>query len=72
MAKQLPLMWKELLAKLDITTDDPLLEQSVYQELFEIIVQEYLLVAVMSLHPNVAWIACHLMSLMCSAMHVDM
>ena len=34
-------MWKELLAKLDITIDDPLLEQSVYQEVFEIVVQEY-------------------------------
>ena len=28
--------WSELLKKLDITIDDPLLEQSVYQELFKV------------------------------------
>ena len=33
--------WSELLKKLDITIDDPLLEQSVYQEVFEVVMKEY-------------------------------
>ena len=37
----LPTLWKEIACKLDIDISDPLLEQSLYQELFEMCVCEY-------------------------------
>ena len=37
----LPSLWRELTLKLDVIIDDPLLEQSIYQEVFEGLVQEY-------------------------------
>lgn len=37
----LPCLWKKLTGKLDIVIDDPLLEQSIYQHVFERLVQEY-------------------------------
>ena len=38
---RLPFLWRELTLKLDVIIDDPLLEQSIYQEVFEGLVQEY-------------------------------
>ncbi|SMN02542.1 hypothetical protein SPONN_1264 [uncultured Candidatus Thioglobus sp.] len=34
-------MWKEMAQKMGVKIDDPLLEQSVYQEMFEICVRDY-------------------------------
>ena len=41
MDKHLLSLWNDLLSKLCISVDDPLLEQSVYQEIFEIVIKEY-------------------------------
>ena len=41
MGTKLPLLWNDLFGKLGITINDSLLEQSVYQEVIEIIVKEY-------------------------------
>ena len=41
MGTELPSLWNDLLGKLGITIDDSLLEQSIYQEVFEIVVKEY-------------------------------
>ena len=41
MGTSLQVLWSELLKKLDITIDDPILEQSEYQEVFEVVVKEY-------------------------------
>ena len=37
----LPSLWKEMLNKLDMKIDDPLLEQTVNQEVFEVCLREY-------------------------------
>ena len=41
METKFPSLWINLMGKLDITVDDPLLEQSLYQEVFEIVAKEY-------------------------------
>ena len=35
------MLWKQVTSKLAIDIDDPLLEQSLYQELFELCLKEY-------------------------------
>ena len=40
-SKDLTKKWKEMLYKLNVNVDDSLLEQSVYQEVFEMCMQEY-------------------------------
>lgn len=37
---KLPLMWKEIVKKFDVQLTDPLLEQSLYQEVFEVCLKE--------------------------------
>jgi len=38
---KLPALWKQMIMKLGVNIDDPLLEQSLYQELFEMCLKEY-------------------------------
>ena len=41
MKGKLPTLWRDLLCKLDMNIDDPLLEQSIYQEVFEMCLLQY-------------------------------
>ena len=41
MGTSLQVLWSELLKKLDIAIDDPILEQSEYQQVFEVVMKEY-------------------------------
>ncbi len=41
MSANLRTLWNDLVRSLNIVIDDPLLEQSLYQELFEIVLKEY-------------------------------
>ena len=64
MTTNLSSLWKDLLEKLDVSIDGPLLEQSVYQECFEIILRKFLKIVPVSvgLFPNLLLTAFHLMS----------
>lgn len=42
---KLPLLWRQMVTKLGVDIDDPLLEQSLYQEVYEMCLKEYFTIA---------------------------